>query len=425
MIEEKVQVKMSKLFINRALRVGMQILVFLIPFYFIYQAQANILGVSYQSFNPTPDQTDYITVHSTESVRAKKWRMNIFGFVSGNNLVAHDPGSADQKPHDISDQLTSASLGMAYGITSNLELGVSLPININHRVAPESDRSYIVQRMGTMIHTQMKYVFQRRGENTNDPRGWAVVGSLGMPNTRQDGYLGNRQNPIISMEFIYDHGNETESYSFNAGYRARSPGDAYIDSPVLPLEDQFIFSAAFQRRFLVHRNMSWIAEFYGSTPTDKGKYQRAKDISTSEFIFGIRGGKSKKSRWTVGGGTEVFKGMTGPDWRVFAGWSWDFTWSGRTSEKDSLLEKRKLHGVADDILDPLSPEDSGPVVEDGDRDGILDDDDMCPRTLRGVKVDRDGCPLDADNDSIPDYEDRCPSTPAGDVVNGQGCTILK
>lgn len=401
------------------------LLVLLISFCFFHKVQANILGVSYQGFNPTPDQTDYITVHSTESVRAKKWRMNIFGFMSGNNFVAHDPGSVDQKPHDISDQLTSASLGMAYGITSNLELGVSLPININHSVTPESDKSYIVQRMGTMIHTQMKYVFQRRGENTADPTGWALVGSLGMPSTRQDGYLGNRQNPIISMEFVYDHGNEAESYSLNAGYRARSPGEAYVDAPIFPLEDQVIFSAAYQKRFLVHRSMSWIAEFYGATPTDKGKYKRTKDISSAEFIFGVRGGKSKKSRWTLGGGTAVVKEMMSPDWRIFAGWSWDFTWSGRTSEKDNLLEKRKLHGVADDISDPLSPEESGPIVEDGDRDGIWDDDDMCPRTPRGVKVDRDGCPLDADNDSIPDYEDRCPNTPAGDVVNGQGCTILK
>ncbi len=389
------------------------------------RAQANILGVSYQGFNPTPSQTDYITVHSTESVRSKKWRMNIYGFVSGNNLVAHDPASPNQTPHDISDQLTSASLGFAYGITSQLELGVSLPFNLHHTITPESDRTFIAQRMGTMIHTQFKYVFQRRGELTQDPRGFALVGSLGSPSTRQDGYLGHRQNPILSIEAVYDHGNESESYSINAGYRSRSPGDAYLGAPVLPLEDQIILSAAFQRRFLVHRKMSWITEFYGAFPVDQGKYKRAKDISSTEFIFGIRGDRNKQSRWTVGCGTGIFKGMMNPDWRVFGGWSWDFSWAGKSSPKDALLERRKLHGNADDIMDPLSSEDSGPIIEDGDRDGVSDDDDMCPRTPRGVKVDRDGCPLDTDNDSIPDYEDRCPNTPAGDVVNGQGCTIMQ
>jgi len=388
-------------------------------------ALANILGVSYQGFFPTPDQADYVTVHSSESVRARKWRLNLFGFMSGNNLVAYDTTNTDQNTHDISDQLTSAALGLAYGITSRLELGLSLPMNINHYISPSSDKTYIAQRMGTMIHTQLKYVFQRRGENAKDPSGFAFVGSLGMPTTRQDGYLGNRQNPIVSTEIVYDQGNELESYSFNLGYRSRSPGEAYTDAPVFPLEDQVIFSAAYQKRFLVHKKMSWITEFYGAFPTDKGKYKRAKDISSSEFIFAVRGGNRKKSRWTLGCGTEVFKGMMSPDWRVFGGWNWDFTWAGSPSSKEVLLEKRKLHGVADDIMDPLSGGDSGPVVEDADRDGVYDDDDMCPGTPKGVKVDRDGCPLDSDNDTIPDYEDRCPNTPAGDVVDSRGCTIIK
>lgn len=387
--------------------------------------QANVLGVSYQNFFPDPAQTDYITVHSTESIRAKKWRMHLFGSFSGNNLLAYDVPTQNQETHLVTDQLAAADFGVAYGITSNLEYGLNLPMHLSHTIAPESDRTFLVQRWVTLIHNQFKYVLKRRGENENDDSGAGIVASVDLPNTRQDGFLGAKQIPIVTLEVIYDRGNEAASYAFNAGYRWRSPGEAYLNAPVFPLQDQFLISAAYQKQFVKNRKLSWIAEFYGAYPIDKGEYKSAKDISSAEAIFGLRGGPSKANRWTLGCGTEVLKGTLSPDWRVFAGWSWDFTWAKNIKPTDVILDQRKIYGVADDISDPLRHEDMGPVVEDGDRDGVLDDDDMCPRTPRGIKVDREGCPFDSDDDSVPDYEDRCPNTPKDEVVNGQGCSALK
>ncbi len=386
---------------------------------------ANVLGVSYQNFFPSPAQTDYITIHSTESIRAKKWRMHLFGTLSGNNLFAYDLPNSTQDKHQITDQLAAADFGVAYGITSNLEYGLNLPMHISHVINPDSDRSYLAQRWVTLIHNQFKCVLQRRGESETDGSGAAVVTSIDLPNTRQDGFLGSKQAPIITVEAVYDRGNEAASWALNAGYRWRSPGEPYIDAPVFPLQDQLLVSAGYQRQFVKNRKLSWIAEFYGAYPLDLGEYKSAKDISSAEAIFGLRGGPSKASRWTIGCGTEVLKGTMSPDWRLFAGWSWDFTWARTAKQTDVILEQRKIYGTADDISDPLAHEDPGPVIEDGDRDGILDDDDMCPRTSRGIKVDQEGCPFDSDDDSVPDYEDRCPNTPKDEVVNGQGCPALK
>jgi OOP family OmpA-OmpF porin len=58
---------------------------------------------------------------------------------------------------------------------------------------------------------------------------------------------------------------------------------------------------------------------------------------------------------------------------------------------------------------------------DSDNDGVADDQDKCPETLAGVKVDAMGCPLDSDNDGVPDYLDKCPDTPAGAAVDNAGC----
>lgn len=57
---------------------------------------------------------------------------------------------------------------------------------------------------------------------------------------------------------------------------------------------------------------------------------------------------------------------------------------------------------------------------DADGDGVKDEDDKCPETPEGVKVDENGCP-DTDNDGVKDENDECPNTPEGTKVNAQGC----
>ncbi|MDP2470916.1 MAG: OmpA family protein [Candidatus Palauibacterales bacterium] len=61
--------------------------------------------------------------------------------------------------------------------------------------------------------------------------------------------------------------------------------------------------------------------------------------------------------------------------------------------------------------------------KDSDGDGVEDNDDLCPDTPKGVKVDSTGCPLDADMDGVGDYMDQCPNTPRGAVVDETGCPL--
>jgi OOP family OmpA-OmpF porin len=58
---------------------------------------------------------------------------------------------------------------------------------------------------------------------------------------------------------------------------------------------------------------------------------------------------------------------------------------------------------------------------DEDRDGIFDGLDQCPGTPAGVQVDALGCPTDRDGDGVFDGPDRCPDTPAGLPVDASGC----
>lgn len=60
---------------------------------------------------------------------------------------------------------------------------------------------------------------------------------------------------------------------------------------------------------------------------------------------------------------------------------------------------------------------------DSDGDGVFDENDKCPNTPKGVKVDSVGCPLDSDKDGVYDYLDKCPDTPAGVKVDSVGCPL--
>lgn len=63
------------------------------------------------------------------------------------------------------------------------------------------------------------------------------------------------------------------------------------------------------------------------------------------------------------------------------------------------------------------------MAEDEDGDGVMDIDDMCAGTPKGVKVLLDGCPEDSDEDGVPNYLDKQPKTPIGMSVDAEGVAI--
>jgi hypothetical protein len=59
---------------------------------------------------------------------------------------------------------------------------------------------------------------------------------------------------------------------------------------------------------------------------------------------------------------------------------------------------------------------------DTDEDGVVDNDDRCPGTPKGVKTNSHGCPDDNDEDGVPDYKDKELMTKKGAVVDVNGIT---
>ncbi|MEE2931369.1 MAG: SPOR domain-containing protein [Bacteroidota bacterium] len=64
-------------------------------------------------------------------------------------------------------------------------------------------------------------------------------------------------------------------------------------------------------------------------------------------------------------------------------------------------------------------------LEDSDGDKVLDVNDYCPQTPKGVKVNEYGCPIDSDNDGIADYIDKEKNTPKGVIVDEYGVKLTE
>lgn len=60
---------------------------------------------------------------------------------------------------------------------------------------------------------------------------------------------------------------------------------------------------------------------------------------------------------------------------------------------------------------------------DADKDGVSDSKDLCKKTPKGAKVNKDGC-SDLDNDGVPKNKDQCPNTPPGAKVDAKGCKTI-
>ncbi len=62
------------------------------------------------------------------------------------------------------------------------------------------------------------------------------------------------------------------------------------------------------------------------------------------------------------------------------------------------------------------------MTTDSDNDGISDAEDACPDTIKGAKVDEQGCEKDSDGDGLVDRLDLCPGSNSGAAIDNAGCT---
>ncbi len=204
--------------------------------------------------------------------------------------------------------------------------------------------------------------------------------------------------------------------STNLGYRFR--GDIQLPAGA-KVGDAFTFGLGAIWELLDER-LALIAEFYGSTGF--GSLQS----TPMEVLVGAKYHHKKGFTAGLGGGAGVARGIGAPDYRLLG-------MLGYTMPEERLRPPRITDRDEDGLVDdedrcPRDPEDldgfeddDGCPDPDNDQDGILDADDGAPNEAEDVDgfEDEDGIPdYDNDGDGVLDVDDKCSNEPGVAVTHG-------
>jgi len=121
---------------------------------------------------------------------------------------------------------------------------------------------------------------------------------------------------------------------------------------------------------------------------------------------------------TVGAGTGLWAGVGAPEYRVFAGVGYAPLVADK--DKDGLNDDEDMCPLEAEDVDEFQDDDGCPDT-DNDSDGLVDSVDRCPDDAEDMDEfdDGDGCPdPDNDMDDVLDVDDACPLEPGTVELNG-------
>jgi len=193
-------------------------------------------------------------------------------------------------------------------------------------------------------------------------------------------------------------------------------------------------------------------------------------LNTNGFDVAVKTGTTDEARdaWTIGYAKQLAvgvwvgnndntpmrnggAGMAGPIWRatIMAGLKGQ---PNQPFKAPSGVERilvcksdglRAVGGGTDGTYQEYFKKNAGPQgtcnvpkePEDIDKDGVIDENDLCADTPAGTEVDETGCEvveeeeedppaiIDTDEDGVADTLDQCPATPANTNVDDEGCPV--
>lgn len=96
------------------------------------------------------------------------------------------------------------------------------------------------------------------------------------------------------------------------------------------------------------------------------------------------------------------------------------------SETDFLVGLGLIFKFGQSSKAQATPTPTPPPARDSDKDGVIDAEDQCPNTARGLVIDTKGCAksTDKDGDGVVDTIDQCPDSAKGAKVDAVGCYVM-
>lgn len=281
-------------------------------------ASANVLG-NMQTFQPTPDLTEFETVHSSRGLGEGRFNAGLFISYLKNDLTVFDRlGTTSSRYIAYKDSSWQYDLVGAWGILDSLTAtlttsGVLSQQSEDGQVVNGSNRDLYITRGMQTVRPGLKYSFRR------DPKGWsfAALGSVDIPSATEDPYAGNSPNPIYNLEGVADWFTDESGVGFNVGYRNRTPGSTPANAIMYPLKDQLTFSAAYV--YGLSKKVRYHLEAFGALPMTKSNYPSSGHEDSLEALAAVRF-LVWPDFWAHAGATvEVATGGLSPEYRAYLG----------------------------------------------------------------------------------------------------------
>ena len=279
------------------------------------RAQANITGSDFQSFNPTTDGLDFVTVQSARTLPTGM--LSIGGFLDYAVNTLPNALDANQNKFSVSDHIVASDLHMGVGLMPDWDLGVSMSNILSGSVDQNQLNSYIAQSGLIDLRVNTKYrIFGKKDE------GLAFNFTINFPQLQHDAFYGGGTSPALDAELIWQQKLTSHIiWAVNGGMRFRNPGSPLVNAPYEPVGTEYVASTAGAYHF---NKTYWniILEFLAARPVIGSNHYVPGELTAFEGVLGTKY-TGFKNFWLHAGLTaQGMHGTSSPDYRVYAGLNW-------------------------------------------------------------------------------------------------------
>lgn len=287
-------------------------LAFAAVLFFSIAAQANYTGSEIQYFNPTADNLDFFTVHSSRMLPKGTMKTTLFFDYAKDIHYGSD---------FLDNNVLQAQLGFALGLTDRLSFSVSGQgvLNYDDKVGGKYTTEDI-----TFVRTGLKYQMFR-----NDTSGMAMIFNLGFGLMDPDAFVGDDTDFGGSITFAYDRMiSERMRFAANLGYRLRNSNDRAVASTTayngLAAREGSDILASLGLNYMINQKWTGVAEVYSSFTTDQPDGASARDEKGAELLLGANYQVCDKMDVGVGFVYGLMDDAQNAEYRVFAGMGYRF-----------------------------------------------------------------------------------------------------
>ena len=290
---------------------------------------ANVVGADTQNFNATTSGLDFVTVESAQTLDPGVVNFGFFLNDAVNSLpyFANDP----QKRTAYTDSVLGADLNVGIGLLPGFDIGISAPQVLQQ----DSEKGGYHGQYNATGNTEARLNAKVQFYGTRD-YGLALMLSENLNRINNDPYAGKNAGPTTNLQLAGDTTINNFKLGLNVGYRWRLRGHQDDPTvPVAPLPDQYIASGAISY-LLTSIDTKAIFEVFGSLPNHSVTDASDRQASSAEALLGLKHDFTTRLAGHVGGGTQIVKGISSPDWRVYTGLN--YTLGGYTKAKAEKIE---------------------------------------------------------------------------------------